>query len=275
VVSADTLGAVDDPLTELFEDLHAEHEALDSIVAELPDDAWNTPTPAPRWRVRDQIGHLAYFDETGRQAAVDPDGFVADRDRRLADIDSFTTHAERLGRELTGFMLLAAWRAARAAMLDALADVAEKDASTRLPWYGPPMSVRSFTTARLMETWAHGQDVVDGLGLPIDARPVTDRLRHIAFLGCATRGWSYVVRGRTPPDTPVRVELSLPSGDMFVDGDAVGEVVSGSALDFCLVVTQRRNVADTALSVVGDAAAEWMSIAQCFAGGATLPPDPR
>ncbi len=129
-----------------------------------------------------------------------------------------------------------------------------------------------------METWAHGQDVVDGLGLPIDARPVTDRLRHIAFLGCATRGWSYAVRDRTPPDTPVRVELSLPSGDTFVAGDMtadVGDVVRGSALDFCLVVTQRRNIADTALSVVGDAATEWMSIAQCFAGGATLPPDPR
>jgi uncharacterized protein (TIGR03084 family) len=273
---ADTLGAVADPLPELFEDLHAEHEALDRIVAELPDDAWNAPSPAPRWRVRDQIGHLAYFDEAGRKAATDPDGFVADRDRRMADIDSFTAHAERLGRELTGFMLLAAWRAARAAMLDALVEVAGRDASARLSWYGPPMSVRSFATARLMETWAHGQDVVDGLGLPIDARPVTDRLRHIAFLGCATRGWSYVVRDRTPPDTPVRVELSLPSGDTFVDGDSDdGDVVRGSALDFCLVVTQRRNIADTALSVVGDAATEWMSIAQCFAGGATLPPNPR
>jgi uncharacterized protein (TIGR03084 family) len=160
-------------------------------------------------------------------------------------------------------------------MLDALVDVAEKDKSTRLPWYGPPMSLRSFTTARLMETWAHGQDVVDGLGLPIDARPVTDRLRHIAFLGCATRGWSYVVRGRTPPDTPVRVELSLPSGDTFREGNDDGAFVRGPALDFCLVVTQRRNVADTDLFVVGEAATEWMSIAQCFAGGATLPPEPR
>jgi uncharacterized protein (TIGR03084 family) len=266
---------VADPLTELFEDLDAEHEALDTIVSLLPDDAWETPTPAPGWRVRDQIGHLAYFDETGRQAAVDPDGFVTERDRRMADLDAFTAHAERLGRELTAFMLLAAWRAARAAMLDALADTAESDASARLPWYGPPMSLRSFTTARLMETWAHGQDIVDGLGLPIDARPVTDRLRHIAFLGCATRGWSYTVRGMTAPADPVRVEVSLPGGDMFVHGDAGGGSVRGSALDFCLVVTQRRNVADTALAVEGAAAAEWMSIAQCFAGGATLPPEPR
>jgi uncharacterized protein (TIGR03084 family) len=267
---------VADPLTELFEDLHAEHDALDTIVSLLPDDAWDTPTPAPGWRVRDQIGHLAYFDETGRQAAVDPDGFATDRDRRMADLDAFTAHAERLGRELTGFMLLAAWRAARAALLDALSDSAEKDPSVRLPWYGPPMSLRSFTAARLMETWAHGQDVVDGLGLPTEARPITDRLRHIAFLGCATRGWSYTVRGLTPPDAPVRVEVSLPSGEVFVHGDeAATDSVRGSALDFCLVVTQRRNVANTALSVSGRVAEEWMSIAQCFAGGATLPPEPR
>jgi uncharacterized protein (TIGR03084 family) len=138
------------------------------------------------------------------------------------------------------------------------------------------MSLRSFTTARLMETWAHGQDVVDGLGLPVDARPLTDRLRHIAFLGCATRGWSYTVRGQTLPDAPVRVELSLPSGATFENGPVdAAESVRGDAVDFCLVVTQRRNVADTALEVTGDAAAEWMSIAQCFAGGPTLPPSPR
>jgi len=266
---------VADPLTELLEEVHAEHEALDAVVAPLPDERWDAPTPAPGWRVRDQIGHLAYFDETGRQAAVDPDAFVASRDRGLEDITAFTAQTERLGRELTGFMLLAAWRTARAAMLDALADLAAIDPAARLPWYGPPMSLRSFATARLMETWAHGQDVVDGLGLPIDARPITDRLRHIAFLGCSTRGWSYTVRGRTPPETAVRVELSLPSGDTFTYGEEnASDTVHGSALEFCLVVTQRRNVADTALAAVGAAAEEWLSIAQCFAGGPTLPPAP-
>src|SRR3954454_11692449 len=137
VVRADTLWAVADALGELFDDVHAEHEALDLVVAPLADDAWDTPTPAPGWRVRDQIGHLAYFDETGRQAAADPDGFVAGRDRGLADLEAFTAHTQRLGRELTGFMLLSAWRTARAAMLDALSDRAEHDESARLPWYGP------------------------------------------------------------------------------------------------------------------------------------------
>jgi uncharacterized protein (TIGR03084 family) len=265
-------------LGALLDDLVAEHDSLDTVVASLPAEGWEAPTPADGWRVRDQIGHLTYFDRTGRQAADDPDGFVAGRDRGLADLDAFAADAERLGRELTGAPLLAAWRTARIDLVSALRALADRDESARLPWYGPPMSLRSFTTARLMETWAHGQDVVDGLGLDLDARPATDRLRHIAFLGSATRGWSYAVRDRVAPDTPVRVELELPSGATFshgpdhvVDGD---DQVRGTALDFSLVVTQRRNVADTNLVVTGAAAQEWMSIAQCFAGGATLPPPP-
>jgi uncharacterized protein (TIGR03084 family) len=256
----------------LLDDLAAEHDALDAIVAPLDDAAWDTPTPAPGWRVRDQIGHLAFFDQMGLLAATDPDAFAADRDAAIADLDAFGERSGRLGREYTGFLLLAAWRTARDAMLDGLAGVVD---GARLPWYGPPMSVRSFATARLMETWAHGQDVVDGLGLPVDARPPSDRLAHIAFLGCATRGWSYTIRGATAPDVPVRVELELPSGATFVNGDESSlDRIAGSALDFALVVTQRRNVADTALAAEGAAASEWLSIAQCFAGGPTLPPAP-
>ncbi len=264
---------MDDALRSLFDDLAAEHDALDSVVADLADERWDAPTPAVGWRVRDEIGHLAYFDERGRDAAADPDAFVAHRDAGLADFDAFATETERLGREQTGATLLATWRAARREMLGALRELAARDPSARLPWYGPPMSMRSFVTARLMETWAHGQDVVDALGFGVDARPPTDRLRHIAFLGCATRGWSYTVRGLEAPTTAVRVELTLPSGAVFEHGDAgAPDAVRGSALDFCLVVTQRRNVADTELAVAGAAAAEWLSIAQCFAGRATDPP---
>jgi hypothetical protein len=37
-------------------------------------------------------------------------------------------------------------------------------------------------------------------------------------------------------------------------------------VDFCLLVTQRRHLADTAVVVEGDAARQWISIAQAFAG---------
>jgi uncharacterized protein (TIGR03084 family) len=262
-----------DSLDTILEDLAGEHGALDDVVAQLPDERWDAPTPAGGWRVRDQIGHLAFFDQQGVLAATDPERFVTETKAGLADWEAFAVRTEQLGREHTGGDLLGLWRSARSECIDALGSLPE---GARLPWYGPPMSGRSFATARLMETWAHGQDVVDGLGLPIDARAVTDRLRHIAFLGVSTRGWSYVVRGREAPPGEVRVELTLPSGAAFEHGSAEAtSTVHGTALDFCLVVTQRRNVADTSLDVTGPLAEEWMSIAQCFAGSPTLPPAPR
>ncbi|MGI8662976.1 MAG: TIGR03084 family metal-binding protein [Acidimicrobiales bacterium] len=256
----------------LLEELEAEHKALDAVVEPLDDAAWDVLTPASPWLVRDQIGHLAFFDDRGRLAAADPAAFTVERDAALADFPAFEELAGRLARDSTGVALLVAWRTARASCLDALHAL---DEGVRLPWYGPPMSVRSFATARLMETWAHGQDVVDGLasaGHRVDRSP-TDRLRHICHLGFSTRGWSYTVRGREVPASPVRVELLLPTGARWMAGDAAAvDVVRGSAQDFCLVVTQRRGVAETALELEGDAAAEWLSIAQCFAGAPTLPP---
>jgi uncharacterized protein (TIGR03084 family) len=126
------------------------------------------------------------------------------------------------------------------------------------------MSPASFITARLMETWAHGLDVVD----VVDGdRPDTDRLRHVAFIGVRARPYSYSVRGKSLPTAPVRVELGLPSGAALEFGDAgLPDVVRGTATDFCRVVTQRRHLADTNLEIHGPAAAEWMSIAQAFAG---------
>ena len=40
----------------------------------------------------------------------------------------------------------------------------------------------------------------------------------------------------------------------------------GSARDFCLLVTQRVNRADTDLEATGPDANRWLDIAQCFAG---------
>lgn len=259
-----------DDLASLLDDLAEEHAALDAVVAPLDAAGWDAPTPAPGWRVRDQVGHLAHYDEQGRRAATDPEGFAADTADALGDPAAFMAAAESLGRELTGAPLLSAWRARRRAMIEALAAVPE---GTRLPWYGPPMSVRSFATARLMETWAHGQDVVDGLGAD---RPDGDRLRHVCHLGASTRAWSWRVRGEEPPAGEVRVELTLPSGAEWTHGPPdASDVVRGTARDFCLVVTQRRHVADTGLDVAGPVATAWMAVAQCFAGGATTGPPPR
>ncbi|NNL77908.1 MAG: maleylpyruvate isomerase family mycothiol-dependent enzyme, partial [Desulfobacterales bacterium] len=130
--------------------------------------------------------------------------------------------------------------------------------------YGPPLSAMSFATARIMETWAHGQDVADALGIE---RVPTDRLRHIAHLGVATFGWSFTNRQMKVPDSPVKVEITSPSGELWTWGpEEANDIVTGSAEDFCLVVVQRRNLADTQLVIKGATARQWMSIAQTFAG---------
>ena len=254
-------------------DLIAEQDALDSVVARLSPERWQTPTPSPGWSIADQIGHLAYFDATATLAIIDPDAFQAHRRELVASFgDTGAVEDMTLGafREMTPDQLLAAWRSGRVALAAAAADVAP---DARIEWYGPSMSKRSFLTARLMEAWAHGQDVVDALGA---RRPATDRLRHVAQLGVITRGWSYKNRGLELPAGDVRVELIAPSGDVWTWGEGgVDDSVTGPAEDFCLVVTQRRHVADTDLVTNGDLAREWMECAQAFAGPATTGPAAR
>jgi len=249
-------------------DLLAEQDALDDIVAGLTDEQWRLPTPSPGWTVADQIGHLTYFDGTATMAISDADAFKAAVEELMAGGDE-SVEDRTLYRHLQPAELLEAWRTNRRRLADATATLED---GTRVAWYGPSMGAKSFLTARLMEAWAHGQDVADAVGAE---RPPSDRLRHIAQLGVITRGWSYVNRGLTPPEGEVRVELTAPSGEQWTWGpeDAAG-VVRGPAEDFCLVVTQRRHVDDAGLEVQGDLARDWLEKAQAFAGPATEGPRP-
>jgi uncharacterized protein (TIGR03084 family) len=251
-------------MTEICADLRAEHDALDAIVAGLDDGTWNTPTPAEGWTVRDQISHLSYFDDCATVAAMDPDAFKDWRDNsamsELARTDGDPADIA-LGRSLWADELLARWRQGRAQMLTAFEVL---DAKARIPWFGPDMSAASFATARLMETWAHGQDVADALGVE---RESTDRLKHICYIGIRALPYAYSVNKRELPSEPLRVEVKSPSGELWTWGpDDASNVVRGTALDLALLVIQRRHRDDTDLQATGPAADEWLSIAQAFAG---------
>ncbi len=259
------------PGTDVKVDLVAEQDCLDAIVAELDVHEWALPTPSPGWSVADQIGHLHYFDTKAALAITDPEAFIAHRAELLAKfsvpdaVDEFTLGPYRA---MAPDELLATWRSGRASLAGAAAPLAEDQ---RIEWYGPSMSLRSFLTARLMECWAHGQDVVDAVGAD---RPATDRLRHIAQLGVITRRWSYANRGLEAPEGDVRVELEAPSGDVWKWGpDDAAHRIEGPAEDFCLVVVQRRHVGDTRLRLTGELARDWMHKAQAFAGPPTDAPD--
>ena len=248
-------------INEICDDLAAEHADLDALVAPLDASQWDLMTPAEGWAIRDQIHHLGWFDRNGVLAIEDPDGFATAMAEMVSDFDGFEAKLSAEANAIAADELLAWWREARRQILDVMRAA---DPSLRVPWYGPPMALSSFATARLMETWAHGQDVADALGA---RREPTARLKHIAHIGVRTRGFSYAVRDLAAPDGDVRVELDAPDGSTWTWGseDAVDRV-TGPALDFCLVVTQRRHLADTAVKADGPLAEEWLSIAQAFAG---------
>ena len=251
-------------MSALCDDLLAETADLEPLVADLDAAEWATATPAEGWDVKDQIAHLAYFDDRAGESITDRAGFVAHRDEVLAHPD-FADRMAAESRRFDGPGALAWFRRARAALVAA---ARQTDPSLRVPWYGPDMSAASSITARIMETWAHGQDVADALGAQ---RAPTDRLRHVAFIGARALPNSYQARGLPVPEAPVRVELEGPSGDTWAFGPAdAADTVRGPALDFCLAVTQRRHLADLDLDLRGPVATEWMSIAQAFAG----PPGP-
>jgi uncharacterized protein (TIGR03084 family) len=246
----------------ILADLRAEGDALDAVVATRPQ--LDRPTPAPGWTIGHQVGHLAWTDHVALLAVTDPERFVAEAIASAAAGD--TSAVDAAAAEWAARPdLLADWRSGRAALADALAALPD---GHRLPWFGPPMGVASMATARLMETWAHGQDVVDALDVE---RAPTSRLRHVAHIGVRTRDFAYVVRGAPPPEQPFRVELTAPSGPVWTWGpDDAAQRVTGPALDFALLVTQRRHRDDLAVVAEGADADHWLDIAQAFAG----PPAP-
>ena len=248
-------------LTDLLTDLVAETAVLDDLLVGLSYDEWDLQTPAEGWAVRDQISHLAFFDEAAVTAATDGERFRREAARLKALGPGFPDEVARQYRDLETDELGSWFRAARAELLLVFGEL---DGKTRVPWYGPDMSILSSATARLMETWAHAQDVFDTFGLQ---RTPTDRIRHIAHLGVSTIGFSFALNGREAPGVPVRVELEAPSGAHWEWGpESARDLVRGPALDFCLLVTQRRHLDDTDLEVTGVVAEEWARIAQAFAG---------
>jgi uncharacterized protein (TIGR03084 family) len=247
-------------LGALLADLDAESAALRELVDPLRDSDWQLATPAPGWSIADQVSHLAYFDDLAVSAATRPEEFAAIRAGLIDGTENADTVAARY-RQLTPAELRDWFGRARTRLLTAFAGL---DPAARVPWFGPPMSVASSVTARLMETWAHGQDIADTIG---SRREPTARLRHVAHIGVAALPYSYAAHGLPVPAEPVRVELTAPSGEIWTWGsDGARDRISGPALDFCLLVTQRRHLADTAMVAVGPVADQWLSIAQSFAG---------
>lgn len=247
----------------LIDDLAAESAVVDGLLIGLRDADWELPTPSVGWNITDQVGHLAYFDQTAVTSLRDADRFRKEAALLVADGDDFPDWVAAEFHSTKPEDMFRWFRAARAELIESYLAV---DPHMRLPWYGPDMGVASSITARLMETWAHGQDIADTLG---QTREPTSRLRHVAHLGVAGLPYSFTANKMELPSEPIRVEITAPDGQIWGWGpEDASNRVTGSALDFCLAVTQRRHLDDLNLKISGTTANQWMTIAQTYAGPA-------
>jgi len=248
----------------ICKDLSDEYASLDAIVAELEPSAWEKVTPFYKWTIKDEISHLAYFDRAAFFSASDKQAFNKDMEQMLEGFTGYTQMHRKVnsvGGDMTCNDLLHWWRDERKRLISAFEKL---DPKTRLPWYGPTMSAKSSATARLMETWAHGQDIVDTLKIK---RKDTDRLKHIAHIGVKTYSWSFKNRNIEVPEAEIRLELKSPTNELWIWGpEGAQESITGTAKDFCLIVTQRRHPDDTKIKTRGEISRKWMENAQAFAG---------
>nr|MDA0822471.1 TIGR03084 family metal-binding protein [Pseudomonadota bacterium] len=259
-------------MIELASDLREEGNELYAFLSSLSAEDWRRPTPFKSWTTQDIMQHLIVGDWFNTLSMTEPDRFVELMQRRTTAraAGAKSSGVEYLDEPIAqGRDLLSQWHGRFNHLCD-LFNAA--DAKTRMKWVGPDMSIRSAATARLMETWAHGQDVYDLVQVD---RGATDRIRHIAVLGVNTYGWTFQNRNMQAPGPAPCVQLVAPSGAQWRWNETNDKSkVSGPALDFCHVVTQGRHVEETSLEVTGDTAVKWMAIAQCFAGPAEDPPTP-
>ncbi|HZP46358.1 MAG TPA: TIGR03084 family metal-binding protein [Candidatus Binataceae bacterium] len=258
-------------MIEQAQDFRDESDALYALLEPLDDAQWRRPTQFKGWTANDIVAHLHWGNFAADLALRDAAAFgeLARRIMAGRHAGSASRVAEAGSEGLSGRALLARWREYYGPMAERFADA---DPRRRVPWFGPDMSVRSSITARLMETWAHAQALYDLLG---KTREDTDRIKNIAVLGINTFGWTFANRGLPVPADKPHVRLTAPSGALWEWGAAdSANLIEGLAVEFCQVVAQTRNVADTGLRVVGATAAQWMAIAQCFAGPPHDPPAP-
>ena len=252
------------------QDFLDESLALHALVAPLAEAELRRPTGFKGWTAEDILRHLHLWNRAADLSLRDPAAFDALFERIARHLATGAGLKSFEGQELAGLSghaLVRAWHDFLAPMA---ARFAAADPAARVKWAGPDMSVRSSITARLMETWAHGQALYDLQGV---VRRNADRIRNIVVLGVNTYGWTFKNRRLPVPAPMPHLVLAAPSGGIWTYGEpSAAERIEGSAEEFCQVVTQTRNVADTALRVTGANASAWMAIAQCFAGQPETPP---
>jgi uncharacterized protein (TIGR03084 family) len=240
----------------IFDDLAAEHEQLDAVLAVLTPDMWAGPSAADGWTVADVVLQLAQTEEFVVAAtAGEQSGFARPADMTLDEA------MDRLVADQRGAPpaeVFGRWRNAHRAALAALRGCSPTD---RLAWAATPLSPRTLATTRLAEHWAHALDITGPLRIDY---PDTARLRHIAWL--AHRTLPYALAAAGEEGGPVRCELTGPDGETWLYGDEdAPSAIRGPAGEFCRVGARRIAPEDTSLVADGPHAAAALRVVRNYA----------
>lgn len=240
----------------IFDDLTAEQDRLEHILAGLDEAQWTSPSDAEGWTVADVVLHLAQSEEgvtataSGAGESIRPaDGLSVD------EAMEHLVRAERTSPE----QVFRRWREARRAAVAALRSA---DPGRPLRWVEAPLKPATLATTRLAEHWAHGLDVTGPLGLPF---PDTDRLRHIAWLAHRTLPYALALAGAG--EHPVSCALTAPDGTSVwrYGPDDAESAITGPAGAFCRVAAQRLRPAESGLRTTGPYGAAALDVLRTYA----------
>jgi uncharacterized protein (TIGR03084 family) len=252
-----------DSMVGIVGDLVTEQQRVAALIADFNESDWERQACSCDWTFKDEILHIGAFDYA---AVVMMEG-KAENVRVFAD--PYFQHDERNRvmrfRHLGGHEVAEKWRTVRERMNTLLL---ERNPRDRIAWApGLPMAARSLASARLMELWAHSVDITDALGMePV----VEERITATLFLSWQARPYAYHINRLQLPDTPMYLDIELPSGTRWTKGKPeAANYIKGTAKDWALVAVRRRNWMDMGLEVVGAEARRYASLVQTFAGDAT------
>ncbi|MBO3737310.1 maleylpyruvate isomerase N-terminal domain-containing protein [Actinoplanes flavus] len=141
----------------VIDDLAAEQDRLESVLARLTATEWLSPSAAAGWTVADVVLHLAQTEEAVPVALSGAPDAIGWRD--LGDNVDDAMDALVRAEPAAPAEVFARWRAARRASVAALRTA---DPTQPVQWVASLLKPPTLATTRLAEHWAHALETSPG-----------------------------------------------------------------------------------------------------------------
>lgn len=207
--------------TTILDALFAQWEAIDDVVAGLPDAQWQAPTPLPGWSVRDVVAHLI-GTESMLQGVETPEGDidVSTLEHVRNDIGVMNERWVRKLRHLPTGELLAMYRTITGQRRDALTAMSDADWDDITATPAGPDTYGRFMRVRIFDCWMHEHDIRDAIGRPA-ANPTGAPAELALDEMAASMGFVVGKLGQAPDGSRVSIVLTGPLArtiNVAVDG---------------------------------------------------------